>query len=534
MEKETENLPMEEENQDVLVDYDSEDSVVTVVERERDSEEIVRKDREEKEEKETEGGGTIPKRKQTPKVRENITLARAWAEDRPILPIGSRMLYEKQEKLITKMDAVSNKLEVSLKTLEKVMAQANLMMENMVEVAHINLEKERVKLRRLEVSNKNTQSSAENSIQTVKELEVEPKKKKLDETTVCSAEKNRSLETIKSALEVELNSQRLHIRREYKLTQKSNFDLWMDYLKSELMNNDLLDVIDSNIESPENLSELKVAKRKSLVRDIIINHLDENYHKRILHEKDPTEILKKLRGYKKSEINVTHASVRARLYQIRMRKDEKISDFCERFDSIIREYESCKDAVPLTEQEIRSAFYQAVSINVPELRNVDLIRRQTNLKEMNIDEIKYFMMQLEAETKGEIREKIEKPEIRAQRAAAEENTRQVKCYRCNRMGHMAKDCPLAESEAWFCYYCQEVRGHKGDSCPNAGAQASRFRGKRYLNKTVNKNVKKKGKFEQKGTKRVNNKGKITKIQNVKKPIPTKTANEGKSKEVRAS
>ncbi|XP_071580685.1 uncharacterized protein [Temnothorax nylanderi] len=287
MEKETENLPMEEENQDVLVDYDSEDSVVTVVERERDSEEIVRKDREEKEEKETEGGGTIPKRKQTPKVRENITLARAWAEDRPILPIGSRMLYEKQEKLITKMDAVSNKLEVSLKTLEKVMAQANLMMENMVEVAHINLEKERVKLRRLE---------------------------------------------------------------------------------------------------------------------------------------------------------------------------------------------------------------------------------------------------LEAETKGEIREKIEKPEIRAQRAAAEENTRQVKCYRCNRMGHMAKDCPLAESEAWFCYYCQEVRGHKGDSCPNAGAQASRFRGKRYLNKTVNKNVKKKGKFEQKGTKRVNNKGKITKIQNVKKPIPTKTANEGKSKE----
>ncbi|XP_071578928.1 uncharacterized protein [Temnothorax nylanderi] len=481
MEKETENLPMKEENQDALVDYDSEDSVVTVVERERDSEEIVRKDREKKEEKETEEGGTIPKRKQTPKVRENITLARAWAEDRPILLIGSRMLYEKQEKLVMKMDAVSNKLEVSLKTLEKVMAQANLMMENMVEVAHTNLEKERVKLRRLEVSNKNTQSSVENSIQTVKELEVESKKKKLDETTVCSAEKNKSLETIKSALEVELNSQRLHIRREYKLTQKSNFDLWMDYLKSELMNNDLLDVIDSNIGGPENLSELKVAKRKSLVRDIITNHLDENYHKRILHKKDPKEILKKLKGYKKSEIIVTHASVRTKLYQIKMRKDEKVSDFCERFDSIIREYESCEDAVPLAEQEIRSAFYQAVSINVPELRNVDLIRRQTNLKEMNIDEIKSFMMQLEAETKSEIREKpdkSEKPEIRAQRAAAEENIRQVKCYRCNRMGHMAKDYPLAESGAWFCYYCQEVRGHKGDSCPNAGTQANRFRGKR--------------------------------------------------------
>ncbi|TGZ51681.1 Uncharacterized protein DBV15_12362, partial [Temnothorax longispinosus] len=253
----------------------------------------------------------------------------------------------------------------------------------------------------------------------VKELEVEFKKRKLDETTVCSAEKDRSLETIKRTSEVELNNQRLHIRRKYKLTQKYNFDLWMDYLKSELMNNELLDVIDSNIESPENLTELKVAKRKSLVKDIIINHLDENYHKRILHEKNPKEILKKLRGYKKSEINVTHASVRARLYQIKMVKDEKVSNFCERFDSIIREYELCEDAVPLTEQEIRSAFYQAVSINVPELRNVDLIRRQTNLKEMSIDEIKSFMMQLEAETKSKIEEKIEKPEIKAQRAAAE-------------------------------------------------------------------------------------------------------------------
>ncbi|XP_071581408.1 LOW QUALITY PROTEIN: uncharacterized protein [Temnothorax nylanderi] len=346
------------------------------------------------------------------------------------------------------------------------------------------------------------------------------------ETRVCSAGKDRSLKTIKSTIEAELNNQRLHIRREYKLTQKSNFDLWMDYLKSELINNDLLDVIDSNIESPENLSELKVAKRKSLVRDIIINHLDENYHKRILHEKDPTEILKKLRGYKKSEINVTHASVRSRLYQIKMRKDEKVSDFCERFDSIIREYESCEDAVPLTEQEIRSAFYQAVSINVPELRNVDLIRRQTNLKEMNIDEIKSFMMQLEAEMKSESREKLEKPEIRVQRAAVEE----VKCYRCNRMGHMAKDCPLVETGSWFCYYCQEVRGHKGDNCPSAKAQASRARGKRYLNKTVNKNIKNKGRFVQKGTKRVDNQGKITKIQPAKKPTPTKTAKEGKSEE----
>ncbi|XP_077260629.1 uncharacterized protein LOC143896560 [Temnothorax americanus] len=240
MEKETENLPVEEEGQDALVDYDSDSSIITVIERERDSEETIRKDRKGKDKKEeTERRGAIPK-KNLPKVRENIDVTKAWAENRPVLPIGTKMLYEKQEKLVVKMDNL-------MQMLDKIMTKATEMMENMVEVSRLNLEKEKVKLRRLE------------------------------------------------------------------------------------------------------------------------------------------------------------------------------------------------------------------------------------------------------------------------------------CYRCNKMGHMAKDCPLAELEAWFCYYCQEVRGHKGDSCPNAGAQANRFRGKRYSNKTVNKNINKKGKFVQKGTKRVDNIGKITKIQPAKKPIPTKTA-----------
>ncbi|XP_077256688.1 uncharacterized protein LOC143894368 [Temnothorax americanus] len=92
------------------------------------------------------------------------------------------------------------------------------------------------------------------------------------------------------------------------------------------------------------------------------------------------------------------------------------------------------------------------------------------------EKLKIRRLELEAETKSEVREKLEKPEIRVQRATAEEH-KEIKCYQCNKLGHMAKDCPLAGSEAWFCYYCQEIRGHKGDSCPNAGAQTNRFREK---------------------------------------------------------
>lgn len=45
MEKEIENLPTEEEKQYALVEYDSDESGVTVIEREKDREETVKTDR---------------------------------------------------------------------------------------------------------------------------------------------------------------------------------------------------------------------------------------------------------------------------------------------------------------------------------------------------------------------------------------------------------------------------------------------------------------------------------------------------------
>lgn len=43
---------------------------------------------------------------------------------------------------------------------------------------------------------------------------------------------------------------------------------------------------------------------------------------------------------------------------------------------------------------------------------------------------------------------------------------EVKCYRCNKFGHYQTDCPLKKLNAWFCYHCNEIRGHKGDECSN--------------------------------------------------------------------
>ena len=282
------------------------------------------------------------------------------------------------------------------------------MMAQMVQISENNLEAERFKLKAKEVKNLDERQ--------VQNKDVDSRKRKLEECTdlrkirvlnVKEHDKtndkeqekpNQSVELIKR-FENELIYSKINVKREYKLTQKSNFDLWLDSLKSELMSNDLLDVIDSKTRGQENLSEQIVLKRKSFMRDIIINHLHENYHKRILNECNPKEIIKKLRGHRKNESNVTHTSVRARLYQIKMKKDEKVIDFCERFDSIIREYETCDDAVTLTKQEKRSSFYQAAASIIPELRSADLITRQTQMKEMSLEAIKSFLLQLEAEKK---------------------------------------------------------------------------------------------------------------------------------------
>ncbi|CAD6222070.1 GSCOCG00011705001-RA-CDS, partial [Cotesia congregata] len=180
---------------------------------------------------------------------------------------------------------------------------------------------------------------------------------------------------------------KINIKRDYKLTQKSNFDIWYDYLKSELTSHELLEVLESkstnNTESPEPMLD----KKKNLVRDIIINHIDEYYHKRILNITEPAEIIKKLKGQRRDETNVTSASVRKNLYALKMQKNESVVHFCERFDAIVREYETCGSGEPLTAQELRSAFYQVVTPIIPQLRDADSIRR-TNSNEMSLEEIK--------------------------------------------------------------------------------------------------------------------------------------------------
>ncbi|CAG5103009.1 Protein of unknown function [Cotesia congregata] len=157
-----------------------------------------------------------------------------------------------------------------------------------------------------------------------------------------------------------------------------------------------------------------------------------------------------------------------------MQKNESVVHFCERFDAIVREYETCGSGEPLTAQELRSAFYQVVTPIIPQLRDADSIRR-TNSNEMSLEEIKSFILQLEAEKRSESQE------VEANRVNT--NSKVGKCHRCSKFGHWEKECPLKPKKLWHCYICESVVDHKGTD-HNSGSvklnkRSSLIRGKTF-------------------------------------------------------
>lgn len=68
------------------------------------------------------------------------------------------------------------------------------------------------------------------------------------------------------------------IRRHYKLTFKSSFEVWIDCLNTKLTSWGSRNLIDPSQSALIGISEPENNIRKNLVKDIIINHIDEEYH----------------------------------------------------------------------------------------------------------------------------------------------------------------------------------------------------------------------------------------------------------------
>lgn len=103
---------------------------------------------------------------------------------------------------------------------------------------------------------------------------------------------------VKEAIKIEFIGKDSGIKHDYKLNSQIKFEHFYEFLTSELRTSDLLHVIDTTVTPPEGLNEKIIEKHEFKVRDIVINREDKVYHSKILHIKDPVEIINKLREFK--------------------------------------------------------------------------------------------------------------------------------------------------------------------------------------------------------------------------------------------
>lgn len=305
-------------------------------------------------------------------------------------------------------------------------------------------------------------------------------KNKANESGINSISKD-----IKETLKLEIVNKSMGVKRDYKLTSDMKFEHFYDFFSSELRSFDLLYVIDGKIRC-DIVDEKILNEQKFKVRDILINRLENHYHSKVMHLYNPVEILNKLKEIKRCENNVTSFDIKKQLYNMKyIIGKEKAGEFSERFEDVVRSYENSPNAIPLSDDEKRSLFYNAVKVSVPTLQTIEFVTQSTKGNGPTYENLKMLVMQDEAarnQASGG-----EKSEIRAANLAQSAGPR---CYECQSYGHMAGNCPNI-GKGPLCYKCRKF-GHKAPECtsqvePMSSTSRGRCRGSVKYNQNNNHN-----------------------------------------------
>lgn len=165
---------------------------------------------------------------------------------------------------------------------------------------------------------------------------------------------------------------------------------------------DLLYVIDKNVKPPEGLNDSIAEKHKFKIRDIIINRVDKIYHSKMLHIKEPLNIINKLKEFKRCEVNVTSVIARKQLYSLQYEVNrETAMQFLDRFEEIVH---------PNSKKNT--------------LASVSLASSSNHAKKIN-----------------------------------------DRCFECDDRGHMKNECPLKGKGLRKCYECNQFTTHLAFQCP---------------------------------------------------------------------
>lgn len=277
---------------------------------------------------------------------------------------------------------------------------------------------------------------------------------------------------LRDTLKIEVVNKEGGVKRDYKLTTQNKFDYFYDYLKSELRLNDLLYVIDPSEKPNVELTDYLKDRHKFKVRDIIINRLDIAYYTKIQSILDPVELLAKLKEIKRYESTSSAVKLKSNLYNVRyMPEKERAADFWNRFEDIVREHDSIPAVIPLTENEKRDAFYQAIELTVPQVQSVNFVSESSTGQGLSYERLKELIIQVET-----AQNKSAPP-----KAVMRTEGTMLRCFACGDRGHKSTECPNEGKTK--CYQCNTFGNHTALKCPNRQVQprrrVNRFR--KYVN-----------------------------------------------------
>ncbi|XP_031781866.1 uncharacterized protein LOC116416735 isoform X1 [Nasonia vitripennis] len=256
----------------------------------------------------------------------------------------------------------------------------------------------------------------------------------------------------------------INITRMYKLKLDSEYAPFEDFLFSELKSRKLFYVFEKNNQSLICLDELE--HDKNIIREIILNRIDDKYHLYTMNIKDPVELLDKIKEIKKNELRINAHTAQKRLFNLKLNKDKETAfNFCLRFEDLVRKYESNEGIEKMSDTAKKSLLFNAVEQAYPEIITAENVASHGTGRKYTYNELKDLIFQID-------NSKQRTPEKSALLGFAEERNRSSderyksrerpnkRCERCGSTAHLSKDCKHDEPK---CFNCNKF-GHIAVDC----------------------------------------------------------------------
>lgn len=91
------------------------------------------------------------------------------------------------------------------------------------------------------------------------------------------------------------------VKRDFKLTTKTRYEVWLDQMNSELRARGLLDLTDTSAFTFRRFSETENHVRKGYARDIILQRIDDSYKNKLMDLVDPKDLMFRVKQIKDAE-----------------------------------------------------------------------------------------------------------------------------------------------------------------------------------------------------------------------------------------